>query len=293
VRRTVTAAVEYGVARAGTAAVRVLDRDVVGQAHHPRGAAGYVTAWEMAHRPSNRLRSRWVVSLLDVRPDSRILEIGFGPGIAVQALVRAGAAHVYGIDHSGVMLRRASRRNAAAIRAGRVTLVEASVERIPPALDGPFDAIVAVNALGFLARARRAARRAARTAGARWTYRHRVPAALSRRDGGDLPAGRSGDRGPAHGGRLRPAEHPNLAPGPAGGLCPGRPPGPGLRAAVLTAHPGTFMPGDGRLRPPRRGSPLTVVTGAAVLAWRPIPSLSSVRPVEWYSKYRTCSWARW
>ncbi|HVV23311.1 MAG TPA: class I SAM-dependent methyltransferase [Pseudonocardiaceae bacterium] len=149
VRRTVTAAVEYGVARAGTAAVRVLDRDVVGQAHHPRGAAGYVTAWEMAHRPSNRLRSRWVVSLLDVRPDSRILEIGFGPGIAVQALVRAGAAHVYGIDHSGVMLRRASRRNAAAIRAGRVTLVEASVERIPPALDGPFDAIVAVNALGF------------------------------------------------------------------------------------------------------------------------------------------------
>jgi SAM-dependent methyltransferase len=149
VRRAVTAALEFGVPRAGIAAVRALDHDVIGQAHHPRGAAGHVTAWEMAHRPSNRQRSDWVVSLLGVRPDSRVLEIGFGPGRAVAQLVRAGAGHVYGIDHSEVMLRQASRRNAAAIRAGRVTLVRASVDQIPPALDGPFDAIVAVNSLGF------------------------------------------------------------------------------------------------------------------------------------------------
>jgi ubiquinone/menaquinone biosynthesis C-methylase UbiE len=56
---------------------------------------------------------------------------------------------VYGIDHSGVMLRQAARRNAAAIRAGRVTLINASVDQLPPALDGPFDAILAVNSLGF------------------------------------------------------------------------------------------------------------------------------------------------
>src|SRR6516225_3377949 len=149
VQRAVTAAVEYGVARAGIAAVRVLDHDVVGQAHHPRGAAGRVTAWEMAHRPSNRQRSGWVVSLLGVQPADQVLEIGFGPGLAVAALVRAGAGHVYGIDHSGVMLRQASRRNAAAIRAGRVTLIRASVDQLPPALDGPFDAILAVNSLAF------------------------------------------------------------------------------------------------------------------------------------------------
>jgi len=149
VQRAVTAAVEYGVARAGIAAVRVLDHDVVGQAHHPRGAAGRVTAWEMAHRPSNRQRSGWVVSLLGVQPADQVLEIGFGPGLAVAALVRAGAGHVYGIDHSGVMLRQASRRNAAAIRAGRVTLIRASVDQIPPAFDGPFDAILAVNSLAF------------------------------------------------------------------------------------------------------------------------------------------------
>jgi len=149
VRRAVTAAVEYGVARAGITAVRALDRDVIGQAHHPRGAAGRVTAWEMAHRPSNRQRNGWVVSLLGVLSTDQILEIGFGPGVAVAELVRAGAGHVYGIDHSGVMVQQASRRNAAAIRAGRVTLIRASVDQLPPALDGPFDAIVAVNSLAF------------------------------------------------------------------------------------------------------------------------------------------------
>jgi SAM-dependent methyltransferase len=149
VRRAVTAAVEYVVGRAGIAAVHALDRDVIGQGQHPRGAAGSVTGWVFAHRPSNRQRNRWVVALLGVQPADQILEIGFGPGLAVAELARAGAGHVYGIDHSGVMLRQASRRNAAAIRAGRVTLINAPVDQIPAALDGPFDAILAVNSLGF------------------------------------------------------------------------------------------------------------------------------------------------
>src|ERR1019366_2196094 len=100
VRRVVTAAVERGVASAGIAAVRALDRDVIGQGHHPRGAAGRVTGWVFAPRPSTRQRNGWVVSLLGVQPADRVLEIGFGPGLAVAELVRAGAGHVYGIDHS-------------------------------------------------------------------------------------------------------------------------------------------------------------------------------------------------
>jgi ubiquinone/menaquinone biosynthesis C-methylase UbiE len=108
-----------------------------------------VTGWVFAHRPSNRQRNRWAVSLLGPRPAERVLEIGFGPGVAVAELARAGAGQVYGIDHSAVMLRQASRRNAAAIRAGRVTLLNASVDQLPPDLNGPFDAILAVNSLGF------------------------------------------------------------------------------------------------------------------------------------------------
>jgi ubiquinone/menaquinone biosynthesis C-methylase UbiE len=123
----------------------------VRQFGHPRGAAGHVAGWVMGHRTSNRERNRWVASLLDVQPTDRVLEIGFGPGIAIAELSRrvGPSGHVYGIDRSDVMLRQATRRNAAAIRAGGVTLTRGTVDELPPALDGPFDAIFAVNSLGF------------------------------------------------------------------------------------------------------------------------------------------------
>lgn len=124
---------------------------IVGYFRRPRSAVGNMAGWLMAHRPSNRKRNSWVVSLLDVQPTDRVLEIGFGPGLAIAELgLRVGpSGHVYGIDHSDVMLRQATRRNAAAIRAGRVTLIRASVEELPPTLEGPFDAILSVNSFAF------------------------------------------------------------------------------------------------------------------------------------------------
>jgi hypothetical protein len=50
----------------------------------------------MAHRPSNAQRNRWVVSLLDVQPTDRVLEIGFGPGIAIQELSWSATAELPG-----------------------------------------------------------------------------------------------------------------------------------------------------------------------------------------------------
>jgi ubiquinone/menaquinone biosynthesis C-methylase UbiE len=124
---------------------------VVHQFGRPRGTAGRIAGRVMAHRPSNRQRNRWVVSLLDVQPTDRILEIGFGPGLAIAELRRrvGDAGRVDGIDHSDVMLQQATRRNAAAIAAGRVSLHRASVDQLPPSLAGPFDAILAVNSLWF------------------------------------------------------------------------------------------------------------------------------------------------
>ena len=55
---------------------------IVGQFGHPRGAAGSVARWVMAHRRSNRQRNSRVVALLDVQPTEKVLEIGFGPGLA-------------------------------------------------------------------------------------------------------------------------------------------------------------------------------------------------------------------
>jgi len=127
---------------------RVITR-VVRQFGRPHGVTGRVVGWVMAHRGSNRQRNLWVVSLLDVQPAERVLEIGFGPGLAIAELARrASRGRVYGIDHSEVMVRQASKRNAAAIRAQRVELRCASVDRLPR-LDEPLDAILAVNSAGF------------------------------------------------------------------------------------------------------------------------------------------------
>src|SRR5262245_33058775 len=125
---------------------RGIQNAAIRQFGNPRGLAGRVAGWVMANRSSNRQRNSWVVSQLDVQPGERVLEVGFGPGLAVAELsCRVGdSGHVFGIDHSSVMVRQATRHNAAAVRAGRVTLSQASVDQLPPALGGPFDAMLAV-----------------------------------------------------------------------------------------------------------------------------------------------------
>jgi SAM-dependent methyltransferase len=115
----------------------------------PAGLWGRAAGLLMAHRSSNRRRNAWAVSLLDVRPDDRVLEIGFGPGLAIRELARfATEGYVCGIDHSELMLRRAKRLNAEAIERGVVDLRLGSAENLP-AFDQPFDKILAVNATMF------------------------------------------------------------------------------------------------------------------------------------------------
>jgi ubiquinone/menaquinone biosynthesis C-methylase UbiE len=124
-----------------------LKRRMIGQFHHPHGLGGRVAGWVMAHRGSNRRRNVWVVELLDVQPEDRVLEVGFGPGIALGELAaRATRGRVYGIDHSAVMVERARRRTRAA--AGRIELIHAPVDRLP-SFGEPLDAVLAVNSSGF------------------------------------------------------------------------------------------------------------------------------------------------
>ena len=113
------------------------------------GSAGWLAGWEMALRSSNRQRNVWAVGLLEVEPTDRVLEIGFGPGLAIRELSRrATQGLVYGVDHSAVMVRQATRRNAAAVRAGRVEFRLGSAEQLP-AFTEPFDKVLVVNNLGM------------------------------------------------------------------------------------------------------------------------------------------------
>jgi ubiquinone/menaquinone biosynthesis C-methylase UbiE len=90
-----------------------------------------------------------VVDLLNVRPTDRVLEVGFGPGIAIRELSRrANEGRVFGLDHSNEMLRQATKRNAPAIRAGLVDLRLGSAEHLP-AFEAPLNKVLAVNNMGM------------------------------------------------------------------------------------------------------------------------------------------------
>lgn len=122
---------------------------IVRQFGYPRGWRGRLVGRIMATRPSNRQRSVWAVEQLDLQPGDRVLEIGFGPGLAIEAMVAIVTdGLVCGLDRSEVMLGQASRRNRRAIEAGRVDLRHGSVEALPD-FGAPFDKMLAINNLAF------------------------------------------------------------------------------------------------------------------------------------------------
>jgi ubiquinone/menaquinone biosynthesis C-methylase UbiE len=122
---------------------------IVQQFGKPSGPLGVLAGLVMRIRPSNRLRNSRTLDLLNIRPEDRILEVGFGPGVAVAGAAElATAGKVVGLDHSELMLRHASRRNAKAIRTGRVELLLGSADALPR-LEDRFDKVMAVNVYMF------------------------------------------------------------------------------------------------------------------------------------------------
>jgi ubiquinone/menaquinone biosynthesis C-methylase UbiE len=111
----------------------------------PKGVLGRLGGVIMAR--VNRDAAAQVIEVLDVRPDDKVLEIGFGPGVAIQLLLhRVPAGSVAGVDYSQEMVRQAAARNAAALRNRRVDLRYGSVERLPFA-DETFDKALAINSM--------------------------------------------------------------------------------------------------------------------------------------------------
>jgi len=109
----------------------------------PSGLCGSLVGYGMASLYKGR--QDWTIETLDVQADDHILEIGFGPGTAIeQVSALATNGFVAGVDPSRVMLRQARRRNRKAIREGRVELQRKSVADLPYE-DAYFDKVFAIN----------------------------------------------------------------------------------------------------------------------------------------------------
>jgi cyclopropane fatty-acyl-phospholipid synthase-like methyltransferase len=121
------------------------------QFRKPEGRLGAFVGWIMASRGSNRERNRWTVDLLEIAPDDRVLEFGCGPGLALaEAALRATRGRVVGIDHSSVMIEQARARLRKLGLEARIELRLAGVEALA-LLPGPFDKILSVNLVQFIA----------------------------------------------------------------------------------------------------------------------------------------------
>ncbi len=117
------------------------------QYRRPTGLVGQWIGRKMLqqHQPENR----WTVNLLDIQPTDRVLEIGFGPGFAIQQVAKlAFQGFVAGVDFSKAMVSAASKLNADAIDTGRLEIHHGDAERLPFA-DSTFNKAFSIHSIYF------------------------------------------------------------------------------------------------------------------------------------------------
>ncbi len=117
------------------------------QLRQPEGWAGTVIGRLMVLL--NAAPNRAALEALSAQPGDTVLEVGFGPGAALEALLRTRPRRLYGLDPSGQMVRSARRRFAAPIADGKVEIAQGALPDIPWR-DGSFDRILLVNVIYFL-----------------------------------------------------------------------------------------------------------------------------------------------
>ena len=100
------------------------------QMQYPKGFLGKVLfAWMT---PKTIAHARWTADLLEIQPEDKIIEIGFGNGANIKLLLqKAIRGSVTGVEISKTAIEMASKKNAKAISEGRVKLHLAQGNAIP------------------------------------------------------------------------------------------------------------------------------------------------------------------
>jgi SAM-dependent methyltransferase len=118
------------------------------QFRNPAGLGGWLMGRVM--EAINQAPNRETIAALAIAPTDVIVEIGHGPGCAIEALAAsAPRGRVYGVDPSPAMHVSAARRNRKALAAGRVRLSQGDIRDLRLAAES-IDKILAVNVVYFL-----------------------------------------------------------------------------------------------------------------------------------------------
>ena len=114
---------------------------LIDQSRKPKGFVGKIMLKIMnkAHRNIFELG----IGNINIQEDNRILDLGFGGGIALKQLSRQYKnIKLFGIDFSEEAIETASKNNINDIQSGKITLIKADIEKIPFP-DNYFDIITA------------------------------------------------------------------------------------------------------------------------------------------------------
>ena len=92
-----------------------------------------------------------LVNALPLRPHSRVLEIGCGPGAAARTVAaRLATGHILAVDRSAAAVAQASAGAAEAIRAGRMSVRRVAAEEfVLEAGEEPYDLVFAFRVGGL------------------------------------------------------------------------------------------------------------------------------------------------
>lgn len=126
----------------------LLQKFIARQLARPTGLFGrlFVARWlDKANVSMNKL----TLEQLFLKPEDRVLEIGFGGGDLLERILSTEpGAYVAGVDHSMAMVNVAARRLRRHIRAGRAEVRRGEIEALPY-VDGQFTKLCSVNTLYF------------------------------------------------------------------------------------------------------------------------------------------------
>ncbi|AJD90071.1 hypothetical protein JMA_07540 [Jeotgalibacillus malaysiensis] len=111
------------------------------QFSHPEGKAGKVAGFIMSKE--NRKLNRWASGCLDLHPGEHVLEIGFGPGVCLENLLKKGVT-VDGLDASAAMAQLAEKRLRKQLESGKVRIMQGKAEHINLP-EKYYDKILSVN----------------------------------------------------------------------------------------------------------------------------------------------------
>lgn len=118
------------------------------QARRPEGLFGRLVM-RLVFDQGNAFLNDFVMDLMSVQPDDRIIEIGSGTGKLIYQMARKiDAGCIDGVDFSGVMVSIARKRNKKGIARKRVNILEADFDEIP-CEKGMYSKACSVNTLYF------------------------------------------------------------------------------------------------------------------------------------------------